>query len=197
MPSPIAHLAAGYVIYRIQKQFAKHTETSTRKASLGMLIATAVFSMLPDADAIAGLLFSDMLAFHNNLTHSLVAGLIVGLVTGGGIWAWKRRGFLRWFTLATVCYTTHVLLDYCTQGRGVMLLWPFSSDRYTAPFSLFVGVRWDSGLLDIAHVWTIANELLFALVMLLVVRGVLWVFLRSSPRYQAMSQSRQRESREA
>ncbi|NIV75262.1 MAG: hypothetical protein GWN37_10615, partial [Gammaproteobacteria bacterium] len=47
----------------------------------------------------------------------------------------------RAFLLTLVCYELHVLLDYLTVGRGVMLLWPLSAERFAPPIYLFYGLH--------------------------------------------------------
>jgi inner membrane protein len=124
--------------------------------------------MLPDIDAVLGIVSGDFRRFHNNATHSLFAGLLAAAVFG--LWM-RRRGSPNarlWFVLAWVSYALHVLMDSATLGRGVMALWPLSSNRYNFPVQLFYGVQWGKGLISIEHLVTLATELLFtALVALL------------------------------
>ncbi len=50
-------------------------------------------------------------------------------------------------------------MDAFTIGRGVMILWPFSIDRYASPVSLFYGVHWSDGWVSVRHLWTMVTEL--------------------------------------
>lgn len=72
MPSPIAHFAVAYAVSR------------RGAATLG---ACLFLSVVPDLDFVLGYLFHDMLAWHNNFSHSLMACLAVALVAGtaGGL----------------------------------------------------------------------------------------------------------------
>jgi membrane-bound metal-dependent hydrolase YbcI (DUF457 family) len=100
--------------------------------------------------------------YHNNGSHSLLVGLAVALGIGGLVWWIKRSGFFYWFTLVLLCYQLHVILDYFTVGRGVMLFWPLSSARFESPVKFFYGLHWSDGIVSVNHIWTLLNELGFA-----------------------------------
>jgi inner membrane protein len=130
---------------------------------------TLAFAILPDVDAILGLLSGDFGRYHNNGTHSLLLGLGVAFLGAGLIWLKERQGFLIWFLAAWLSYASHVILDIFTiGGRGVMLLWPLSDQRYESSIKLFFGVRWSEGFFSIEHLWTLGSELILLLVVLLV-----------------------------
>ena len=129
MPSPIAHLAAGYAVYTLVKFRADRLGPKTgRVGPIPVLLLVALgFSMLPDIDSVAGILGGDFGRYHNNLTHSLFVGLGVALLFGG-LMMWPRRfGF--WFAVAFASYGLHVVMDSATAGRGVMAFWPLTSER--------------------------------------------------------------------
>jgi membrane-bound metal-dependent hydrolase YbcI (DUF457 family) len=136
-----------------------------------LLIITFVFSTLPDLDAVAGLLTGDFGKYHNNGTHSLVVCLLVA-ITFGLAFSWKRRSeYLPWFLIIFASYASHILLDFFTWGgRGVMLFWPVSAERYQSDVALFYGVRWGDGLFSINHLWTLATEAIFILFLWLILR---------------------------
>lgn len=170
MPSPIAHSAMGYLIYRIARR--KPGMLSRKLGPLPLLLVVAgFFSLLPDSDAILGWLAGDMLKFHNNGTHSLLVGLGVALsaalIAGWG----NRQRFLFWFGVIFTSYALHVVMDAFTWGtRGVMLFWPMSHSRWDAPIKLFYGVRWSDGLLNPAHLITLLSEALFVALVILFVQ---------------------------
>ncbi len=172
MPSPIAHSATGYVIYRIFRP--RLNGQATRKVGpLPLVLAAAVgLSLIPDLDSVFGIFVSDLERFHNNLTHSLILGAIVALGISGVVWLKQRSGFMAWFMTSLLCYELHVVMDSFTTGRGVMYLWPFSSTRYSSPISLFYGVQWSQGWISPRHLWTIMTELGFVLLV-----GVMVFFL--------------------
>lgn len=160
MPSPIAHLATGYLAYRIGRRHSPRLEAEASTSPL-LLLTAALFSLLPDVDAMAGLLLGDFGRYHNNGTHSLLVGLALSLIVAALI-AWKRQGFAPWFILAASCYGMHVLMDAATPGRGVMALWPLSERRFLLPMPLFYGLHWSDGWFSLRHLWTALTEILFA-----------------------------------
>jgi membrane-bound metal-dependent hydrolase YbcI (DUF457 family) len=168
LPSPIVHSTAGYVVYRFSKgNMPEVWQKRVGPVSLFLLL-TLVFSNLPDLDAVPGFILGDFGKFHNNGTHSLIVALLVALIFGFAL-SRKRRGeFISWFLLILISYGTHILLDFFTWGgRGVMLFWPFSTERFQSGLALFYGVRWADGLLSINHLWTLGTEVVFVLILLL------------------------------
>lgn len=168
MPSPIIHTTAGYLIYRYSRR--KMPEESQH--SLGplpiLLVITVVFAMLPDFDALLGLLAGNISGYHNQGTHSLVVGLAVSLLFAGFVGLRKKSSFLPWFLVLLISYESHVILDYFTYGgRGVMLFWPITVERFIPPILLFHGVRWSAGIYTTEHLLTVASESLIVLVIFL------------------------------
>lgn len=212
MPSPIAHSAVGYIIYKVtrRRQEGGHSpqeqggpEAQPRKQLLSpglLLLVSLVASLLPDGDVALAVLGSSMLNFHNNWTHSLFTGLVVALIASGLLAAGLRAmgrpaNFLSWFIVVLVGYELHVLMDFFTHGRGVMLFWPLSAERHPAPLEVFYGVRWSEGWLSAHHLVTLINELLFVSVLFLVVRFV-WGKL-DARRGAARAEARGREEKPA
>ena len=156
MPSPLAHGAVGYAVYRMCRG---RVHSDARMP--GLLLGTRCLSMLPNLDATVGLTFGDLHRFHNHFTHSPIVGAVVALGLGG---LWSLVGKARFrdgFLAALICYELHVVMDFFTVGRGVMALWPLTADRYEAPFKLFYGLHWSEGWLSVRHAWTVSTELLF------------------------------------
>jgi inner membrane protein len=173
MPSPIAHVAAGYAVYRIFRKALPVLE-NTQPASL-LVAAAAVLSLLPDLDSVVGVAAHDFGRFHNNITHSFTFGIVVALLVAMVVALKRGKGIgMAWFMFAFACYSLHVVMDFFTAGRGVMALWPFLSNRFESPICFFRGVKWATGVWSGQHLWTILNELLFvgvlALVMVLIGR---------------------------
>ncbi|MFW5941337.1 MAG: metal-dependent hydrolase [Chloroflexota bacterium] len=173
MPSPIAHTAAAYAIYRASRSDKKGNEGPARVHRAAPFLFVVFLSLLPDFDFIPGILAGNIDGFHNTFSHSLFSGVIVAFL-GAAIlhWVWSGSA-LRWFALVLVSYELHVVMDYFTFGRGVMLLWPFSDARYEPPVILFYGLRRSSGLITIKHLWTILSEGVFAAVVILITNGLL------------------------
>lgn len=172
MPSPIAHAAAGYAIYYLSRSRAPQPEIKRIGPLPVLLLNTVGFSFLPDIDSIAGFMAGNFGRFHNNITHSLVVGLILSLVFGLLMQRINRAGFRFWFLILLLSYELHVIMDAVTVGRGVMALWPFSNDRYVSQVPLFYGLHWSDGWFSSRHLWTLATELVFATVVIAMVNGV-------------------------
>ncbi len=179
MPSPIAHVAAGIAIYRL-----RDGRGSSRGRRLGMLTACMGLSLLPDLDAAVGIALGNLGRYHNNFAGSPAFGALVALVVGG-IALLVRRSWARTaLTLTFVCYEVHVLMDFLTVGRGVMLLWPLTTERFSPPFHLFFGLRWSDGLSSTHHLVTVATELLFAAALFIALR---WLLQRRDQRSREAS----------
>lgn len=161
MPSPIAHIATGYLISRIARRSASRQED--RSNSLVLTVASISLSLLPDIDLVASVLFQDFRQFHNNITHSIFFGVAVALVIAVLALLLKRSDALRWFLIAFACYEVHLLMDFFCMGRGLMLAWPVTTQRYQSSVKLFYGFHWSEGIISVSHVWTLINEAVFVL----------------------------------
>lgn len=161
MPSPITHISAGIIIYRslpadLRAQFPRRI---FRVPLLALILI--VVSQLPDLDAILGFLRDDMGAYHNQASHSMFTGMAVALILGLGMRWWLKGNYLFWVGLLFATYTLHLLLDMLTHSRGIMLFWPFSTQRFLSPVLIFYGLRWSHGLWSTSHIWTVISESLF------------------------------------
>jgi inner membrane protein len=138
-----------------------------------LLSVLLFWTLVPDLDAIPGLLAGDLGRFHNNSTHSLVVAAILSGIMAVILWWFTRYHLMFWFLSLFFSYASHIILDFFTYSeRGMMLLWPFDSARYESGVTLFYGVRWSEGLLSAHHLVTLVSELaIFGLVM-----AVLWVW---------------------
>jgi membrane-bound metal-dependent hydrolase YbcI (DUF457 family) len=170
MPSPLAHLTAGYVLYRLGRAHQPNPALGRLGPVPGLLAVTAGVSLLPDLDSIVGVLAGDFGRFHNNLTHSLLVGAAVALLLAVALRAVRGNGFGFWFAIVLAAYELHVLMDWTTYGRGVMVWWPLTAERFQAPVFVFYGLHWSQGWLSTRHLWTLTTELLFAAVTLLALR---------------------------
>ena len=132
-----------------------------------VLLIILSLSLLPDLDVIPGLLAGDLHGIHNSVTNSLIIGVLAAFALGGLMWFVGRMAIREWVIVALLSYWLHVAMDYFTAERGVMLIWPLTSERYVAPIRLFYGVHYSEGLISIRHVWTVVTELAFALILLL------------------------------
>jgi membrane-bound metal-dependent hydrolase YbcI (DUF457 family) len=163
MPSPIAHLGVGYAIYHYYKDKLPHDKHSFWKSPLQLILVTG-FSLLPDLDIIPAIIFRDMRAYHNNISHSLIVGIPFALLVAGIFQRIYRSNFWLWFTICLISYDLHILMDTLTADRGSMLFWPVTETRFSAPLKIFYGLQWGLGWFSIWHLWTIFTESLFVVV---------------------------------
>jgi inner membrane protein len=173
MPSPIAHAAAGYAVYKVCETYFPERAAARVGPVPQLLLATIGLSLVPDLDFLPGLLVNDLGRYHNHFSHSFLFGVPVALAVGFIAWPRNRADFTFWFGLALVCYQLHVIMDFFTVGRGLMLFWPFSLERHQPPFMLFYGLHRSDGWVSIRHLWTFLTESAFAFVVVFLSR---WVF---------------------
>lgn len=169
MPSPIAHLGAGYAIYSYYKERLPQDPRRVWKIPL-QLGLIAGLSLLPDLDVLPAILFRDMHGYHNNISHSLFVGIPVALAVAGLFHREYRANFWLWFAICFLSYDLHVIMDALTAERGVMLLWPLTDARFASPVKLFYGLQWGLGLFSVWHLWTIFTETFFSLIVIFAVR---------------------------
>lgn len=165
MPSPIAHSAIGYVVYRIYGKQTPYLNKSLFGVLPRLLLITMVLSLLPDLDSIPGIVLGDFGRYHNSATHSFIVGFLVSLIIAAIVWLKLRKNFWIWFFIPFFCYQAHVLMDMFTFGRGVMAFWPLTSMRFKSPVYLFYGLHWSDGLFSPRHILTIITELIFVLIL--------------------------------
>ncbi|OVE74214.1 hypothetical protein BVX94_01095 [bacterium B17] len=182
MPSPVAHVTLGYVLFRSFRGYYRGSFHPVLTSGWVFFFLCAFLSLLPDIDVGAAVWFSDFGKYHSNLTHSLSAGLVAAVIAGAFIKLFRFMDFRHGFWLALLSYYLHLFLDFFSYGRGIMLLWPFSDQRFGSPATLFLGVRWENGLWAVSHIWTALSEVLFALAHILLYEALRRVFLR---RYQS------------
>jgi len=169
MPSPIAHLGAGYAIYRYYRHRLTQDQRRFWKFPLQLVMVMGV-SMAPDLDVIPAIILRDMKAYHNNFSHSLIFAVPVAFLIAGIFHRTYRSNFCLWFVICLVSYDLHVIMDALTAERGVMMFWPLSQNRFVSPIRIFYGLRWGLGWFSVWHLWTVFTESLFVLVLTAVVR---------------------------
>lgn len=154
MSSPLIHLATGYGVYFFSGERKKEKH---RFFNWKCFLLLAV-SMFPDLDSIAGFVTGNLAKYHNNWSHSLFTGIFIAFIIAGIIYLVIKRGFFKWWLILSICYNLQVLIDFCTVGRGVMLFWPLTDQRFLSPVKLFYGLHWSQGLWSIQHIYTFINE---------------------------------------
>ena len=104
----------------------------------------AVAANAPDLDFFPGLFTGDVNRFHQSASHSLVAALVFG-AAAALVALPSSRSFARIGLAGVGLYSSHLLLDLFCEDKGapfgIPLLWPFSSQHFTAPWSVFEGVK--------------------------------------------------------
>ncbi len=97
-----------------------------------------------DLDFIPGLLIGNINQFHQGASHSLLAAVLFG-----GIVTLMMRPFcamaVRIGMVSVGLYASHLFLDFFSRDIrapfGQPLLWPFSSEHFISPWSIFGGVQ--------------------------------------------------------
>lgn len=172
MSSPIAHAAVGYAVYHAFRRSLPMEKVFGIPARIAWPLAAVFCSLLPDIDAVIGIPLRDLEHYHNNLTHSLLAGAFASFALAPA---------LRWITrlrvkvglcFALSCVFGHIVVDLLTDSRGVMLFWPFSLHRFLSPVTLFPGVPWSHPLTDPLYLQMLLYDSCFALLVILLVELV-------------------------
>ena len=105
-----------------------------------LLIGSVVIANLPDVDFLPGILLDDPRFFHHQATHSLVAVVMVSLLTGA-IASWWKLNRIGWGVWGGGLYLSHLVLDFLvndpTPPFGVQFLWPFSKTYFISPITPF------------------------------------------------------------
>ena len=173
MPSPIAHVTAGYVLYRVFRRYSRHF----KKGGWLVLMLFAGFSLAPDLDSILGILSGDFGRFHNNITHSLFGVLPACAAVYVVLKVTRLAPATPWMLATAACYGMHVSMDFFTHGRGIMAFWPITGDRFISPVLLFYGLHWSAGWLNPCHLLTVVSEVIPASIAI----GITHVALRGKP----------------
>ncbi len=127
------------------------------------MVAFSVLSAMHDADVL-GFSFGipyDAPYGHRGASHSIVAGLMLGLLAG---WLGKLAGCSWGRTTAIACAVavSHGLLDAFTDGgRGIALLWPFSNERFFSPWQPFPVSPLGMGIFSLWGLRVLVVELVF------------------------------------
>jgi inner membrane protein len=143
MPTPIGHSLAGLAVYIAAP--SRHPENGARdeRRRRGWWLAAflVVIANLPDVDFIPGYLVGEPRAFHWGATHSLMAALVAATVAGVVA---QRLGqsFRLFFALTATAYASHIAMDLLlgpgAHSVGLQVLWPFSLERFMAPWQVFL-----------------------------------------------------------
>lgn len=140
VPSPVGHALAGVAVAWVADLVPGNRgwrsgppETSwVRRAGGGLTVTCLALAAAPDLD----LLFHG----HRTVTHSIGAGLFVGLFAAA-LAANAGRPIARVALMCAAAWGSHILLDWLavdpTPPRGIQALWPFSEAWYISGIDLF------------------------------------------------------------
>ncbi|WP_141456112.1 metal-dependent hydrolase [Pseudoxanthomonas sp. z9] len=110
----------------------------SRRIPPRLLMAGAAAAMLPDADVVAfkfGIAYADALG-HRGASHSVVFALLLGVLAALCRSPLRARAWTA-FLFVACSGLSHPLLDMLTNGGlGVALLWPWSEQRFFAPWQV-------------------------------------------------------------
>jgi inner membrane protein len=123
------------------------------------MVAFSALSLAPDLDVIAfrlGIPYSAPFG-HRGAAHSICAALVLASLVTLATRAGQNRARL-WLFCAFVA-TSHGLLDAMTDGGlGIALLWPFSNERYFAPWTPIPVAPIGSGMLTMSGLRVVTTE---------------------------------------
>ena len=169
MPSLIAHTVTGYAIARGYELWKGSPDASRLVGKYGWLVFAVLLANLPDLDFVPQLLLGER--FHHGPTHSILFGfaIVTAIWVLATLFVRKYRGAAA--ALALMLYASHLVLDLLSQGgRGMQLLWPFSTQYFQSPLRIFPAVHHSLGLIDISHLQFIAFELAYSALVI----GIVW-----------------------
>jgi membrane-bound metal-dependent hydrolase YbcI (DUF457 family) len=182
VPSPIAHSSLVLVVAAFTKCHRKLSKVINGQAFF-FYAAAVVTLCVQDLDFLVRIIHNHPSLAHGGATHSLCTGVFIGMIFA--IACRIRYGTSLpigpTLTVGIGCAWAHTLLDAATWGRGVMFLWPFSTERYVSPIPLFFGGHHSQPLAWKLHLVTLSTELLFA--------GLLWWLTRRFWGIQAIKRS--------
>ena len=157
----LGHVAVGMAAGRFWTGLQPENEPASFKLVARSMLAFSALSLAPDLDVIAfrlGIPYSAPFG-HRGAAHSIFIALLLASIAA--LAARARRDQVnsgqtrKWlWVVCAVVAISHGLLDALTDGGlGIALLWPFSNERYFAPWTPIpvapIGARMltDEGLL--------------------------------------------------
>jgi membrane-bound metal-dependent hydrolase YbcI (DUF457 family) len=135
--TPVGHVLAGLA--------AGCALTPRRERLAAPLLGTcAALALAPDLDFLPGLLEGQPAAYHQGVSHSLLAAALASGLAALALGA-ARRG-RRWVAAPLLgAYVSHLVVDFFgPDGRppyGMPFLWPVSDQAFLAPVTLLRGVE--------------------------------------------------------
>ena len=136
MPSPIGHTLAGLAVLAGHRRLALRIKT----AAMVILLAN-----LPDFDFLLGFAVGVPNRYNHHFTHSFIFVIVAGFFAAFVCAKKNSTHFRDYAVLFLVTGFLHVILDLfavdTSAPYGAPIFWPFSSDYYIAPISLFTDIK--------------------------------------------------------
>ncbi len=139
----LGHIAVGMAAGRLWTGLAAHPRSGRPGALARAMVAFSALSLAPDLDVIAfrfGIPYGAPWG-HRGAGHSIFLALVLASIAAVATQltpeqiAERQTRTALWLLCAGVAIS-HGLLDTLTDGGlGIALLWPFSNQRYFAPWS--------------------------------------------------------------
>jgi inner membrane protein len=131
----LGHVVAGLAVGRVHDRFA--SPSRSRRQRITAAAAFAIFALLPDLDVVGfrfGVDYASPFG-HRGALHSLLAAVVIGLAAAPLLAKELRAPLAATAACTIAAVISHGLLDTLTDGGlGVALLWPFSEERFFAPW---------------------------------------------------------------
>ena len=153
-----------------------------------LLIAGIALSMLPDLDVLAFQFHIPYAAGlgHRGFTHSLIFATVVALLAALLLRRYQERAVPA-FLFLWVAIASHGALDALTNGGyGIAFFWPFSLERYFAPFRVIEVSPLGAGrFFSHRGATVLMSEFLWVWIPCIVLYAVLAAYRRLAPGRQA------------
>jgi membrane-bound metal-dependent hydrolase YbcI (DUF457 family) len=170
MPMPLAHAVIGLTVY--ESLHAMHFAPPAMADSWRGILCIALVANAPDIDIVPWLRqcirtwSCEPLGFkphHREWTHSLLWGVIVGILTGLFVTYQWADSFMQWGLFVFTLYCSHIIADVLLTSQvehGVQIFWPFTKTRHslirlcpvlcpTKPNSITRCLRCEAGIVGI------------------------------------------------
>ena len=165
MPSPIGHLVFAFSIANLRKK--------SDIPILWFIILISISALAADFDFLPGIFIDDPNKFHHGPAHSVTAGFIYTCCIKLLFPKLSRSVILTIFLV----YQFHLLADLLAydpgEPFGIKLLWPFMSDYFISPYTIFTNFDHGStdsnitnfihGIFSFHNLWAISIELIILL----------------------------------
>ncbi|MGL5131415.1 MAG: metal-dependent hydrolase [Planktothrix sp.] len=162
MPTPLFHATTGYFLGKFLPQKLIPRFYPFRRFNLHIFYPVFV-ATCADFDFIPQTLTG--IPLHRGWSHSLVFMVSFSLIVGwvaSKIW---KTSYQQLFRFTLILYSSHLILDFFAEGRGIKLFLPFLDQFFKSPLLIFPGIHYSRGLFDLSHFIPVLYELLLSVVL--------------------------------